>query len=251
MNFLKSNKSVGPDEIPDEILKYNDVKLLMFDLFRLCLKIGSIPSMWQKAIIALIPKSTTGNNYNPLTLALTEMKTKMPNTKLIISGLPPRHNNMEIRMKVKDYNEEMKQWCDTNDMTFINNEEMFEYKSGDVDTESYVMTGHTPAVHLTRKATVRMLKNIKKAVPELILSDYSCSKTYAEVVANKNSSWVPSKTTAKSRNNINTRPSGGQARCWFCGIPGHTKSVCKYQQPLRCHSCGNLGHKKKYCESHK
>ena len=101
----------------------------------------------------------TVTNY---TLALTEMKTKMPNTKLIISGLPPRHSNMEIRMKVKDYNEEMKQWCDTNDMTFINNEEMFEYKSGDVYTESYVMTGHTPAVHLTRKATVRMLENIKK-----------------------------------------------------------------------------------------
>ena len=92
------------------------------------------------------------------TLALTEMKTKMPNTKLIISGLPPRHNNMEICTRVKDYNEEMKQWCDTNDMTFISNEEMFEYKSGDVDTESYVMTGHTPAVHLTRKATVYMLE---------------------------------------------------------------------------------------------
>ena len=64
--MLKSNKSVGPDAIPNEILKHNDVKLLLFDLFRLCLKTGTIPSMWQKAIISPIPKSTTGNNYNPL-----------------------------------------------------------------------------------------------------------------------------------------------------------------------------------------
>ena len=66
VKVLKSNKSVGTDAIPNEILKHNDVKLLLFDLFRLCLKTGTIPSMWQKAIIAPIPKSTTGNNYNPL-----------------------------------------------------------------------------------------------------------------------------------------------------------------------------------------
>ena len=34
VKVLKSNKSVGPDAIPNEILKHNDVKLLLFDLFR-------------------------------------------------------------------------------------------------------------------------------------------------------------------------------------------------------------------------
>ena len=57
------------------------------------------------------------------TLALTEMKTKLRNTKLVIAGLPPRHNTTEIRTKVKDCNEEMKKWCDANEMTYINNEE--------------------------------------------------------------------------------------------------------------------------------
>ena len=66
MKVLKLNKFVGPDAIPNEILKHNDVKLLLLDLFRLCQKTGSMPSMWQKAILAPIPKSTTGNNYNPL-----------------------------------------------------------------------------------------------------------------------------------------------------------------------------------------
>ena len=73
VKVLKLNKSVGPDAIPNEILKHNDVKLLQFDLFRLCIKTGSIPSMWQKAIIAPIPKSTTGNNYNPLNYILSNI----------------------------------------------------------------------------------------------------------------------------------------------------------------------------------
>ena len=45
-------------------------------------------------------------------------------------------------------------------------------KSGEVDCQSYVMTGKTPAVHITRKATIRMLENIKKSVPNLILSEH-------------------------------------------------------------------------------
>ena len=94
-------------------------------------------------------------------LALTEEKAKFPETKLVVAGLPPHPNTAEIRTKVKDYNEVMSKWCETNGMDYINNEEMFEFRSGDIDKSFYVMTGATPAVHLTRSATVRMLKNIQ------------------------------------------------------------------------------------------
>ena len=33
------------------------------------------------------------------------------------------------------------------------------------------MTGATPAIHLTRSATIRMIVNIQKVVPSMILSD--------------------------------------------------------------------------------
>ena len=49
VKVLKPNKTVEPEEIPNKILKHNDVKLLLFDLFRLCLKTGSIPSMCTKS----------------------------------------------------------------------------------------------------------------------------------------------------------------------------------------------------------
>ena len=62
-------------------------------------------------------------------MALTETKVKFPETKLVIAGLPPRHKSLEIRTKVKDYNQSMKQWCETNNMDFVNNEELFEYKT--------------------------------------------------------------------------------------------------------------------------
>ena len=179
------------------------------------------------------------------------MKTKLPNTKLVIAGLPPRHNTMEIRTKVKDYNEEMKKWCDANEMTYINNEELFEFRSGEVDCQSYVMTGKTPAVHITRKATIRMLENIKKSVPNLILSEHPRQMSYAEAVATSKNDWARKQPSSRTWI-TSTATSPGQRTqpvCWYCGVPGHTKAVCKYQQPLKCHSCGTLGHKKRYCKS--
>ena len=68
---------------------------------------------------------------------ITEAKTKFPNSKLVVAGIPPRHHSSEIQTKVKDYNEAMDKWCKTNGMDFINNEEMFEFKSGEVDKGSY------------------------------------------------------------------------------------------------------------------
>ena len=181
------------------------------------------------------------------TLALTETKDKFPDSKLVISGLPPRHKSVEIRTKVKDYNDEMKKWCETNNMTFINNEELFEFRSGEVDTGSYIMTGETPAVHLTRKATVRMLENIQKAVPELKLSDrlHEQPKTYAEATRNPpihQRNPVNHMGTTQRYNNQRR-----EVRCWHCGVPGHTRDSCRFQEPIRCHSCHSFGHKKKYC----
>ena len=46
------------------------------------------------------------------------------------------------------------------------------------------MTGATPAVHLTRTATIRLLRNIQKSVPEMKLTDmkYSDKSSYSSVV---------------------------------------------------------------------
>ena len=46
-NSLKLNKSVGPDAIQNEILKFSDIKLLLYHLFQLCLDTKSVPSMWK------------------------------------------------------------------------------------------------------------------------------------------------------------------------------------------------------------
>ena len=65
----------------------------------------------------------------------------------------------------------MRKWCQANSMSDVNNDDPFEFRSGEVDCGSYVMSGATPAVHLNRPGTVRMLENIQQAVPEVILSN--------------------------------------------------------------------------------
>ena len=165
--------------------------------------------------------------------------------KVAVAGLPPRHKTDEIRTKVKDYNEAMSKWCDTNTVDFINNEDLFEFRSGEVDKGSYIMTGATPAVHLTRQASLRMLDNIRKEVPTMILSEsrYQMKPSYAQVLV-EGKSKTNHPISPKSQHKPGTR----QVVCWHCGIQGHTKYVCKYDRPLQCHSCREFGHKKKYCD---
>ena len=69
-------------------------------------------------------------------MTLTDTKAKYPDTKLVVAGLPPRHNSTETRTKVKDYNDEMNKWCKANSVEFINNESMFEFKTGEVEPHS-------------------------------------------------------------------------------------------------------------------
>ena len=103
-------------------------------------------------------------------ILLTETKAKFPESDLIVSGLPPRFPTDEIRTKIKDFNDTTKGWCEANGLKFIDNNDCFELKNGEIDSSAYVMSGETPKVHLTRRGTVRLLENMKNQVPELQLS---------------------------------------------------------------------------------
>ena len=56
----------GIDEIPTEALKNNTAVMFMHDLFNLCFKSGTIPTIWGKSIITPIPKSSSMDTMNPL-----------------------------------------------------------------------------------------------------------------------------------------------------------------------------------------
>ena len=66
VNKLKQNKATGLDNIPNEVLKNHDVMQMLYNLFRKCFEFGIIPSVWLKAIITPIPKSSSKDPYIPL-----------------------------------------------------------------------------------------------------------------------------------------------------------------------------------------
>ena len=130
----------------------------------------------------------------------------------------------------------MNKWCKANSVEFIDNESMFEFKTGEVDTSSYIMTGATPAIHLTRSATIRMIENIQKVVPSMILSDKRNQtaiekKTYASVASTRPRHITQNQRLMAPRSHHrHTQWSDGsqnqkqpQIYCWFCGVPGHKK----------------------------
>ena len=62
-------------------------------------------------------------------MVLAETKDKFPNVKLVVAGLPPRHHSDEIRTKTKDFNNSMMHWCQANDVYYVKNESLFEFRT--------------------------------------------------------------------------------------------------------------------------
>jgi len=66
VNRLKTNQSPGIDFIPNEVLKRHDVIYILYHMLTKCFEYGKLPSVWLKAIITPIPKSSTKDPYVPL-----------------------------------------------------------------------------------------------------------------------------------------------------------------------------------------
>ncbi len=58
---LKTNKYVGVDVLPNEMLKFEDVKQAMLVFFNKCFNLGKVPSVWLKAVIILVPKRSNND----------------------------------------------------------------------------------------------------------------------------------------------------------------------------------------------
>ena len=63
---LKAKKAVGLDLIPNEVLKFPDVKNALLSFFNKCFSLSIVPSIWLKAIIVPVPKSSTKDPCIPL-----------------------------------------------------------------------------------------------------------------------------------------------------------------------------------------
>ena len=86
---MKNNKSVGPDMIPNEVLKHEGLRHLLLDFMNMCFTRNLIPSIWRDSIISPIPKSSTKDpcvplNYRGISLlsCLYKMYTSLLNSRL-------------------------------------------------------------------------------------------------------------------------------------------------------------------------
>ena len=65
-NKLKSGKAVGPDLLPNEILKHVGLRLILLKFINMCFEMNVIPSIWRTAKISPIPKSSSKDPFVPL-----------------------------------------------------------------------------------------------------------------------------------------------------------------------------------------
>ena len=63
---LKNGKALGPDMLPNEVLKNEGIRPLLHAFVNKCFELHLVPEVWQQAIISPIPKSASKDPYVPL-----------------------------------------------------------------------------------------------------------------------------------------------------------------------------------------
>jgi len=63
---LKNGKACGPDMVPNEVLRNDALRPILLAFFNKCFDAHLVPSVWQKAVISPIPKSSSKDPYVPL-----------------------------------------------------------------------------------------------------------------------------------------------------------------------------------------
>jgi uncharacterized OsmC-like protein len=63
---LKNRKSTGADDIPNEVLKNNDIIHILLKLFQYCFENAMLPYIWTKSIIKPIPRGSQSDPYVPM-----------------------------------------------------------------------------------------------------------------------------------------------------------------------------------------
>ncbi len=63
---FKNRKTTGIDRIPNEVLKQEDIMVILYKLFSKFFLSAILPTIWLKAIITPIPKSSSKDPYAPL-----------------------------------------------------------------------------------------------------------------------------------------------------------------------------------------
>ena len=86
---LKPGKATGIDNVPNEVLKSDSIKLCIFHLVNKCFETGQVPSVWLQSVICPIPKGGKDPyvplNYRGISLLSTISKiyTSVLNNRLV------------------------------------------------------------------------------------------------------------------------------------------------------------------------
>lgn len=70
-NKAKLKKASGVEDVPNEVLKSRSLLKVLFCLFKFCIEYSIVPSVWYKAIIKPVPKSSKNDTRIPLIIGVS------------------------------------------------------------------------------------------------------------------------------------------------------------------------------------
>lgn len=180
---------------------------------------------------------------------ITAVKTKAPESKLIISTICPRLDKVEHQERVDKLNSELKDVATKSSCTVIDNDSNFKLSNSDCDDTLLNRGG----LHLSARGTRKLLMNFNNT-HKVIKSPPNSNRD------NESRNTPPRHNVHHSRGHQRRRSPGthpgagdhhtrshnygrGNRGCHFCGEQNHHKKDCGHGRPITCHACGQLGHK--------
>lgn len=201
---------------------------------------------------------------------------------VIISSVVPRSDSTATQGRVETLNDCLENLTKDAGVTFVNNDDVFKLKDGNICTAFFKDDGTS----LTSQGTLQLAKKLKLKIKPG--HDKSVCKQSDEHLLPKRQSGNGIHSSDRGENsadgwqyqrrarrypNQNSPQNGGQKwstfstqdhqgtratvggrhtqprECGFCGESNHREDRCRHGEPLQCYVCGGNGHKSKFHKS--
>lgn len=198
---------------------------------------------------------------------IKDIQNTAPNTAIVISTVCPRSDDIKHEPRVDRMNSDIKQIAEDRGCIIVDND--LNFKMNDKSTDPSVMNNR--GLHLNKRGTKRLLKNIDAAHPIIIKRQVSSTSRSSERQHEFRRDSYNGRHHPR-RHQDNSHPRGyysgqsftndtyaresygerdmqenlsyGRGRgCYKCGGLNHVRKNCHYERPVQCHNCGKYGHK--------
>ena len=175
-----------------------------------------------------------------------EIQSNAPSTKVLVSTICPRKDNINNNNRVQNFNVELRNIAREKKCSLVDNDGCFFLQNKDIDSASFNGQG----LHLSKAGTRKLIMNFN-GIHKIISSRRPAPASPTRSRRDNSPQDRDRRPSERARRQHRQQMHRDMHRdgCSFCGLLNHSTRECFHRKPVQCHNCHEYGHKSYICRA--